>query len=325
MKAIVLAQPGGIENLEIQDIPIPEINDHEVLVKVKAISINPVDAIVRQNAAFLSAVLQLKAGEHPVILGWDISGVVAATGKAVTRFKNGDAVFGMVNFEGHGKAYAEYVAAPEGHLAHKPANISHEEAAAATLAALTAWQSLVSYAGVKAGDKVLIHAAAGGVGHYAIQLAKNFGAFVIGTSSAANKDFVLGLGADQHIDYRDRPFEEVVKDADIVVDSIGELTDGTGQLDRSLDTLKEGGTLISLSVLLDRKLPLAKKAKAKKVSMFRLGVASSAADMEEIAALLRQGFLHSHVSATYALHEMAAAHQQMESNRTRGKIIVTIP
>jgi NADPH:quinone reductase-like Zn-dependent oxidoreductase len=184
---------------------------------------------------------------------------------------------------------------------------------------------LVSYAGVKAGDKVLIHAAAGGVGHYAIQLAKNFGAFVIGTSSAANKDFVLGLGADQHIDYRDRPFEEVVKDADIVVDSIGELTDGTGQLDRSLDTLKEGGTLISLSVLLDRKLPLAKKAKSKKVSMFRLGVASSAADMEEIAALLRQGFLHSHVSATYALHEMAAAHQQMESNRTRGKIIVTIP
>jgi NADPH:quinone reductase-like Zn-dependent oxidoreductase len=318
MKAIVLKQPGGVENLEIRDIPVPDINDHEVLVEVKAISINPVDAIVRENAALLSAVLRLKEGERPVILGWDISGIVTATGKSVSRFKKGDAVFGMVNFEGHGKAYAEYVAAPEAHLAHKPANISYEEAAAATLAALTAWQSLATYTGVKAGDKVLIHAAAGGVGHYAIQIAKHFGAYVIGTSSVANKDFVLGLGADQHIDYRDRPFEEVVKDADIVVDSIG-------QLDRSLDALKEGGTLISLVVPLDKNLALAKKAKAKKVSMFRLGVESSEEDMEAIAGLLRQGALHSHVSATYSFHEMAAAHQQIEAGRTRGKIIVTIP
>ena len=147
----------------------------------------------------------------------------------------------MINFPGHGKAYAEYVAAPASQLALKPSNISHEEAAAATLAALTAWQALVTNAKVKKGQKVVIQAASGGVGHYAVQIAKYLGAYVIGTSSAANKDFVLGLGADEHIDYKKHKIDEVVKDADFVLDPIGD-----NNIDPSLNAAKKGGTVIML-------------------------------------------------------------------------------
>jgi len=146
MKAIVLKASGGVENLVLEDIAVPAIKDDEVLVKVKALSINPVDATLRKNDDFLRLVMHLGKDDQPVILGWDISGVVERVGKAVTGFRTGDEVFGMVNFTGHGKAYAEYVAAPESHLALKPSTISHEEAAAATLAPLTAWQTLVSEA-----------------------------------------------------------------------------------------------------------------------------------------------------------------------------------
>lgn len=144
-----------------------------------------------------------------------------ATGDEVTNFKEGDEVFGMVNFPGHGRAYAEFVAAPENHLAIKPANISHQEAAAATLAALTAWQVLVHQAGIKPGQRVLIHAAAGGVGHYAVQIAKHFKAYVIGTASAENAGFLKELGVDEPIDYKREKVEQKIKDVDIVLDSLG--------------------------------------------------------------------------------------------------------
>lgn len=322
MKAIVLTKPGGVENLVIREVPIPTLKDNEVLVQVKAISINPVDAFIRTDETFLRHVLVI----HPrlystttIILGWDISGVVTATGKSVTRFKKGDEVFGMVNFEGQGKAYAEYVAAPEEHLALKPAGTTHEEAAAATLAALTAWQSLVTYAKIKKGDKVLIHSAAGGVGHYAVQIAKYFGAYVIGTSSAANKDFVLGLGADQHIDYSRQRFEEIVTDADIVLDSV----QGEDHLHRSVAALKKGGRLISiLNFFLDE--DLLKKIKEKEIYAYRLEVKSNGQDMRSIAGLLEKGALHSHVSKTFPFTGMAEAHTQVATGKTRGKIVITL-
>lgn len=235
MKAITLKENGGIENLTFAEISIPSIQPGEVLIQVKAIGINPVDAYVRKNNQALLSYLQPKNGEDTFVLGWDISGTVVETGAEVTQFKKGDEVFGMVNFVGHGKAYAEYIAAPANHLALKPSSISHDEAAAATLAALTAWQALVTNAKVQPGDKVLIHAAAGGVGHYAVQLAKHFGAYVIGTASTVNKDFVLGLGADAFIDYTQEKFEDQVKDADIVLDSIfGD------HILRSLEAVKKG-------------------------------------------------------------------------------------
>jgi NADPH:quinone reductase-like Zn-dependent oxidoreductase len=320
MQAIILNGPGSVEQLVTATLPSPLIKDDEVLVQVKAISINPVDTKVRCHASLFQVVLQLQAEEHPIILGWDISGIVVETGPAVTGFKKGDEVFGMVNFPGHGKAYAAYVAAPAAHLALKPSNITHEEAAAATLAALTAWQALVTYAGTKAGDKVLIHAAAGGVGHYAIQIARQLGAYVIGTSSAANRDFVLQLGAHEHIDYREHRFEELVQDADLVVDSIAE----DGHLERSLQAVKPGGTLVSLNVFFDKHLALAVKAKTKRVFTHRMEVLSNGSDMQNIARWLEQGRLRSHVAHRFPFGEMAAAHRQVESGSTIGKVVLTL-
>lgn len=317
MKAIVLTKPGGVENLQLTEIPVPVPGDRDVLIQNKAISINPVDTFVRGNEAALKSILGLKEGESPVILGWDISGVVTETGKSVTRFKKGDEVFGLVRFTGHGKAYAGYTTAPEDQVALKPAGVSHEDAAAATLAALTAWQSLVTYAKIKKGDKVLIHSAAGGVGHYAVQIAKHFGAYVIGTSSPKNKDFVLALGADQHIDYTSQRFEEAVTDADIILDSVAE----PGHLDRSLAALKQGGRLISIVAHFTDEA-LLEKIKSKHVFAHRLGVISNGEDMRSIAGLLGNGQLRSHISETYTFDKIAAAHTSVASGRTKGKVIL---
>ena len=152
MKAITIKENGGIEKLKLSEIDKPKINDDEVLIKVKAISINPVDAFVRQSKASLQGILKPGKDEDTFILGWDISGIVEEVGNNVSEFKKGDEVFGMINFPGNGKAYAEYVAAPANQIALKPKSVSHEEAAAATLAALTAWQGLVTYAKIKNGD-----------------------------------------------------------------------------------------------------------------------------------------------------------------------------
>lgn len=318
MKAIVLKAPGGVENLVLEEVKIPAVNAHEVLVKVKAIGLNPVEATLRNNEAFLKMVLRLKAEEAPVILGWDISGIVERVGRAVTGFRKGDEVFGAVNFPGHGKAYAEYVAASEAHLALKPDSISHKEAAASPIAALTAWQSLMHIAGVKAGDKVLVHAASGGVGHYIVQIAKHFGAHVIGTSSAANRDFVLSLGADEHIDYSIDRFEDRVKDADIVIDSL----DMPGHLERSIKAVKPRGKVISLVAFPDERL--SRIALMKQVFLYRMEVASNAGDMRALAGLFEKGHLRSHVSMSFSLDGIAEAHQYLENGHTTGKIVVTV-
>jgi NADPH:quinone reductase-like Zn-dependent oxidoreductase len=313
MEAIILETAGGIENLKLADIPKPTVQNKEVLIKVKAISINPVDIKTRMGKSLYD---ELKK-DPPIILGWDVSGEVAEVGPGVTQFKTGDEVFGMVNFPGHGKAYAEYVVSPASQLAVKPAGISHADAAAATLAALTAWQALVTHANVKKGQKVLIHAAAGGVGHYAIQIAKHLGAYVIGTSSAANKDFVIGLGADEHIDYKAQRLEDIVKDVDFVLDSMGEST-----VDASVAITKKGGTVILLpSGVSDEKL---KELNSGGVNCYRILVKSNGDDMKQLAELLEKGIVKSHVSRVFPFEKMTEAHLQIESGRTIGKIIVTI-
>jgi NADPH:quinone reductase-like Zn-dependent oxidoreductase len=318
MKAITLAGNGGTENLILTEIPTPEILENEVLVRVKAIGINPVDAFVRNHQFALEMFVKPQPGET-VIIGWDISGVVEAVGKQVTQWKAGDEVFGMVNFRGHGKAYAEYVAAPADQLALKPANVSHEEAAAATLAALTAWQSLVTYGKVKAGEKVLIHGAGGGVGHYAVQIAKHLGAYVVGTGSAAKKDFILGLGADEFIDHTAVRFEDLVNDADVVVDPLfGD------HIFRSVDAVKERGRVIALLVpFTDEKLT--SKVQEKKLYAHTLNVVSDGKDMRQLARLLESGEVRSHVSASYPFEELAKAHDAIETGKTLGKIVVTLP
>ncbi len=313
MKAVVLKDFGNVDNLTIKEIPIPTILANEVLVQVKAISINPVDIKTRTGKALAE---KLK-GENPLILGWDISGIVTEVGSAVTSFKKGDEVFGMVNFPGHGKAYAEYVAAPATHLALKPKNISHQAAAAATLAALTAWQAIVTSAKIKAGQKVLIHAAAGGVGHYAVQIAKHLGAYVIGTSSSRNKNFVLDLGADEHFDYQKQRFEDISNSIDFVLDTIG-----GENTNHSVDTAKKGAIVISLPSGLSE--DVAEKAKAKGVNAYFLMVQSNGEDMKSIAHLLQAGKIKSHIMNIYTLDQIAEAHLQIETGRTQGKIVITL-
>jgi len=311
MKAITLNGPGGAEQLRITELPQPVAQEGEVVVQVKAFSINPVDIKTRNGKAMMG---RLK-DENPIILGWDISGIVTTVGANVTDFKEGDAVFGMVNFPGHGKAYAEYVAAPAAHLALKPGNISHEEAAAATLAALTAWQALVTQAAIKPGDKILVHAAAGGVGHYAVQIAKYLGAHVTGTSSAANKEFVTGLGADAHIDYKSQRFEEVTGGLDLVLDAFG-----GDMIERSLEVIKPGGQLITLpSGAVEG---LTEKSAAKGIKGYNFMVSSNGKDMARLAELLEKRIIKSHVSQVFPFAEIAKAHQQVETGRTVGKVVV---
>lgn len=313
MKAIVLTGPGGVENLQMQEVDTPVPQRNEVLVRVHAISVNPVDVKVRQGKSLYDKLKE----DPPVILGWDISGVVEAIGPDVTYFKEGDEVFGMVNFPGHGKAYAGYVAAPETHLAHKPANIPHHEAAAATLAALTAWQVLVHAGGIKAGQRVLIHAAAGGVGHFAVQIARYFKAIVVGTASPENHDFIRNLGAEEQIDYHKHKVEDVAMDVDLVLDSLGE-----ENTRRSLATLREGGKVIS--ILGGATAAVQEEAKKRNVEAKNFGVRSSGEDQEQLAQLMEQGHLRPHVSHMFEFDEMARAHQQVETHKTIGKVVVHV-
>jgi NADPH:quinone reductase-like Zn-dependent oxidoreductase len=313
MKAIVLKGFGGVQNLEYSKLPLPEISDNEVLIKVKAFSINPVDIKTRLGRGQASRLKEF----NPIILGWDVSGTVTDTGRSVTSFKIGDEVFGMVNFPGHGKTYAEYVAASELHLSLKPPIVSHEDAAAASLAALTAWQILKEKVRIKPGDKVLIHAAAGGVGHYAVQMAKYLGAYVIGTSSVENRNFVLEMGASEHIDYKKQIFENEVKDVDFVFDSMG-----GDYIDRSLKVLKPGGIIISIPSGASESVK--EKASLKGMTGDTFRVQSDGKNMKEIAGLLEQQIVRSHISKVFAFDEIQAAHLQIESGKTKGKIVVSL-
>ena len=311
MKAIVLTEAGQVDKLVLITLPAPIIVKDEVLIQVKAIGINPVDAKTRSGKGLYGKLKE----QPPVILGWDVSGIVTESKSQL--FKVGDEVFGMVNFPGHGKAYAEYVAAPATQLALKPANISHEEAAAATLAALTAWQALVSHAKIKATDRILIHAAAGGVGHYAVQIARHIGAYVVGTSSAKNKDFVMELGADEHIDYTSQRFEDATEALDFVLDTIG-----GDNIDRSLEVIKTGGTIISIPSGLNEQVTA--KASAKGINGYFILVESNGDDMKQLAGLLEKGIVKSHVGQTYPFEQLPAAHSAIESGRTVGKIVITV-
>lgn len=313
MKAIILKQFGGVENLSMTEIPIPMISADEVLVKIKSISINPIDVKTRTGKG-VSAILK---NDNPMILGWDLSGTIETTGTAVKNFKTGDEVFAMVRFPQPGRVYAEYASVPASELALKPDNITHEEAAAACLAALTAWQSLTIYYKLNPGDRVLIHAASGGVGHYAVQIAKHLGAYVIGTSSAANKDFVMSLGADEHIDYKAKPFESVAKNVDFVLDGIG------GEyIDRSLKSMRKGGTIVSIVSGLNESV----KEKAETLGMqgFTMRVIPDAMNLQEIADLLERKLLVSRLQKIFPFDQMAEAHLLIESGRTVGKVSLTV-
>jgi NADPH:quinone reductase-like Zn-dependent oxidoreductase len=305
IKQMTLHQYGDADNFVVEAAPIPTPAAGDVRVKVHAVSVNPVDYKWRRNGPFTT---------FPVVLGWDISGVVDAIGAGTsTDFQVGDTVFGMVRFPQEGRAYAEYVTAPATDIAIKPEAFSHAEAAAATLAALTAHQALDAM-DLKAGQKILIHAAAGGVGHYAVQLAKARGAHVIGTASAANREFVLALGADEFVDYHERPFEEQVANLDAVFDCVGGDT-----LPRSFAVIKPGGWLVSIV-----DTPSANEAERLGVHVAQPLVHPSRTDLEKIAHLADAGRLRSHVSARFPLDRVGDAHRAVETGRTIGKVVLEI-
>ena len=314
MEAYLLNEAGDVENLVLSEVKKPEIKADEVLVETKAISINPVDVKARSADEVLTMILGTE--DRPVILGWDIAGTVVAVGEEVNELEVGNKVFGMVNFPGQGKAYAEYVASPTSHLAIMPEKATFEEAAATTLAALTALQALQPR--VNKGDRMLIHASSGGVGHFAIQIAKKLGAYVISTSSAKNRDFIMSLGADEHIDYREQKFEEVLSDIDFVLDGMG------GEvLENSLKVVKDGGIIVSLPT---HQFPedLQSKADQCNVALEFVLVQSSGEDMNTLKGMIEADELKPQVSKIFPFEKMADAHIQIESGRTVGKIVVTL-
>lgn len=314
MKAIVLKDFGGVENLVIEEVRKPEIKADEVLVKVKAIGINQIDLKTRKGSGIAAKLRE----ENPMILGWDIAGEITETGSEVKEFKTGDTVFGTVNFPGCGNAYAEYVAAPASQIALKPENVSFEEAAGACQSPLTAWQAIIDIGHVKKGDRVLIHGAAGGVGSYAVQIAKHLGAYVIGTASGDDRDFVLNLGADECIDYKTQKFEEMVKDLDFIMDSIG----GENFV-RSLTVLKPEGTIVMLPS--DKKEEADKVAKEKHVhNFYHILMHSSGEGMKGIAAMLTDGSMRSSVSKTFPFEKMREAHEEVATGKHTGKVAVVL-
>lgn len=315
MKAIILKDAGSVKNLIHTEVAMPALQSGELLVKVSAIGVNPVDVKARADEGVLRWIYNT---QRPVILGWDISGEVVSVGDAVETFQVEDNVFGMVNFLGNGKAYAEYVAVPANQLAKKPTNISHEEAAAATLAALTAWQALIKTANIQKGQKVVVHAGSGGVGHFAIQIAKHAGAYVIATCSSKNKEFVLSLGADEHVDYQEKNLSTTLSEIDVVLDTIGDAV-----LRDSVSIVKKFGKIITLpSPEIDQ--DILNLAAAANVDLRFMLVESNGQDMQSLAALLEQKHLKSHVSATYDFVDMDKAHLHLETGRTVGKVVVTL-
>ncbi|MFI2078014.1 NADP-dependent oxidoreductase [Streptomyces triculaminicus] len=311
MRAISQNAPGGPDVLELVETDRPEPGPTEILVRVHAAGVNPVDWKSRDRGVLVSG------AATPFTLGWDVAGVVEAVGAGVTLFAPGDEVYGMPRFPHAAGAYADYVTAPARHFAHQPAGLGHVGSAALPLAALTAWQALVDTADIRPGRRVLVHAAAGGVGHLAVQIAKARGAYVIGTAREPKHAFLRDLGADELVDYSQQDFAEVVHDVDVVLDTIG-----GDYVHRSLRTLRPGGTLVTI-VPPDETFP-AEAARAAGVRATFVLVEPDRTGLREIAALVESGQLRVEVDAVFPLEEAAKAHELGERGRTTGKIVLTV-
>jgi NADPH:quinone reductase-like Zn-dependent oxidoreductase len=313
MQAVVQDRFGDRDVLRLAEVDRPEPIPTEVLVRVHAAGINPVDVKTRSGGGMAGIV-----GKPPFILGWDVSGVVEEAGFGVTTLHPGDEVYGMPRFPHQGGGFAEYVTAPSRHFARKPAGLSHIEAAALPLAGLTAWQILVDTAAMEPGQRVLVHAAAGGVGHLAVQIAKARGAYVIGTARAAKHDFLRSLGADETVDYSAVAFEDVVHDVDLVVDNIGD----PEHQRRSLEVLRPGGLMVAVPGGADPAVEEQARARGLRATSFL--VEPDLGGLEQLTALVEAGRLRPEVSAVLPLADAAKAHELIESGRTQGKVVLSV-
>lgn len=309
MRAITQHTIGGPEVLTIVDVPEPQPLPGEVVVRVKAIGLNPLEARLRAGEFPL-------IGQPPFILGWDISGVIEEAPQT-WRFRPGDEVFGMPLFPRAASAYAEVVTAPAFHLARKPASLTHVEASALPVVGLTAWQGLVDLGGVSEGDRVLVHGGGGGVGHVAIQIAKAFGAHVIATASGSKRTFVEGFGADEVIDYTAVDFTEAVRDVDIVLDTIGGDT-----VERSLDVLRPGGHLVT--AVAEEDSVLIAKFEAAGMRFSGIAVDPDPVGLRGLVDLVQQGRLRVHVQETFPFEGVADAHRLLDGGHLQGKLVLTV-
>lgn len=305
MRAVRLHAYGGIENVTIDQITIPKPGPGEVLVRVKAASSNPCDWKLRSGWA--KDILPLTL---PTTLGGDLAGIVEAVGTGVGQFREGDEVFAMVGLT---SAQAEYCVVRDTHLAHKPSNLDFVSAAAIPLAALTAWQALFDVGQVDAGQRVLIHAGAGGVGSFAIQFAKHAGATVVATASSRNHGYLRDLGANECIDYVNCDVFSVVRDADLAMDLLG------GDVGiRSQQCLKPTGRVVAVA----EPPPTSDDAKDKEI--LGVFVQPSGEQLRAIAALADAGKFHINIAKTFPLCEATAAHHFVEQGKTRGKVVITM-
>ena len=307
MKAVVIHEYGGPDVLKYEHLPRPEPQADQVLVRVIAAGVNPVDGMIR------SGMFADEKRAFPIILGGDIAGVVEKVGSKVTKFKSGDPVFAYVSLDNSG-GYAQYALVTEREAAPKPKSLMYVEAAAVPIVALTAWQALIDTAKLGSGQTVLIHGGSGGVGSFAIQIAKARGAKVIATASTANQDFLKQLGADVAIDYTKEKFEDVAKDVDVVLDSIGRDT-----LVRSYGVVKKGGIIVSL-VASPKQSELEKHG----IRGAALSVDPNSEELNEIGKLIDEKKIRVIVSQTFPLPEAMKAQEQVATGHTRGKIVLKI-
>jgi NADPH:quinone reductase-like Zn-dependent oxidoreductase len=308
MKAIRIHNYGGPEVLKYEDAPRPEPQAGEVLVRVHAAGVNPIDWKVREGH-----MKDFWPHKFPLILGWDLSGVVEEVRPRVSQFKKGDEVYCLPDPTRNG-AYADYIVIRESELALKPRSLHHLRAAAVPLAALAAWQSLFDTAQLQRGQRVLIHAGSGGVGHLAVQLAKWKCAYVFATASPKNQDLLRELGVDEAIDYTQQRFEKVARNIDIVLDTIGDDTQ-----ERSWSVLKKGGVLVSLV-----QPPSEEKAKELGVRAALLGAQPSGKQLAEITKIIDSGKLAPIIDRILPLSEVRRAHELSQSGHTRGKIALRV-
>ncbi|WP_437184132.1 NADP-dependent oxidoreductase [Subtercola boreus] len=315
MRAAVIDETGCPEVLHLSEVDLPIRINAEVLVRVAGAGVNPLDVKTRSGRGVSAAI-----ASYPYILGQDFSGIVVESPYEGHPLKVGDEVYGMLSAPRGQGSYAEYAAVPAMQLCKKPGGLSLIEAAGVPVAALTAWGMVVDVAKAHEGQRILIHAGAGGVGHFAVQFAAYFGAYVIATSSARNASWLRELGAAEVIDYTTTRFEDAVSGVDVVIDLIGNVHDDTGT--RSLQTLRPGGLIINAptgswpSVIED--------AHALGLRATTYEVSPDAATLTIITRLINSGDVHVHIDEVFELSDAAEAHRRMEKGHTRGKLVINV-
>ncbi|TXS04232.1 NADP-dependent oxidoreductase [Streptomyces sp. col6] len=317
MRAVRLHAFGGPEELVYEETARPEPGSGEVLVRVHAAGVNPPDRYAR--CGFKNFPAELRPNwTPPLILGSDISGAVTALGPGVTEWQPGDEVFGLVNFPGRGSGYAEYVVAPAAHLAAKPAVLSHTEAAAVPMAGLTAYQYVFTHLRGRTGTTVLVNGAAGGVGHFTVQLVRVAGAKeVIAVASGRHEEFLLGLGVDRFVDYTRTPAGEVVRDVDLLIDTVG-----GPDAHRLLPTVRRGGRIAPVFLGDYQRERAAELGIVFNETMWQ--VRSSGADLAELSALIDAGHVRVAIDSVFPLRDAAGAHTRADRGHLQGKIVLNV-